>query len=61
MKPVIAITMGDPAGVGPEVIIKALMDPQLNQSFCPLIVGKSAGVSGESAGHDFGVGGNRTT
>ena len=24
MKPIIAITMGDPAGIGPEIIIKAL-------------------------------------
>jgi len=26
-KPVIGITMGDPAGIGPEVIVKALADP----------------------------------
>ncbi|WP_428390031.1 4-hydroxythreonine-4-phosphate dehydrogenase PdxA [Mucisphaera sp.] len=30
-KPVIAITMGDPAGVGPEVIIKALADPDIRR------------------------------
>lgn len=28
-RPVIGITMGDPAGVGPEVIVKALADPQV--------------------------------
>ncbi|MFQ5489426.1 MAG: 4-hydroxythreonine-4-phosphate dehydrogenase PdxA [Phycisphaerae bacterium] len=28
-KPLIAITMGDPAGIGPEVIVKALADPAL--------------------------------
>ncbi|RMF80651.1 MAG: hypothetical protein D6744_07990, partial [Planctomycetota bacterium] len=28
-KPVIGITMGDPLGVGPEVIVKALADPQI--------------------------------
>jgi 4-hydroxythreonine-4-phosphate dehydrogenase len=28
-RPTIAITMGDPAGIGPEVIIKALSDPVL--------------------------------
>jgi 4-hydroxythreonine-4-phosphate dehydrogenase len=27
--PVIAVTMGDPAGVGPEVIVKALADPEV--------------------------------
>lgn len=26
-RPVIAITMGDPGGIGPEVIVKALADP----------------------------------
>ena len=28
-KPVIGITLGDPLGVGPEVIVKALADPQI--------------------------------
>jgi 4-hydroxythreonine-4-phosphate dehydrogenase len=28
-RPTIAITMGDPAGIGPEVIVKALADPVL--------------------------------
>ncbi|HRP61998.1 MAG TPA: 4-hydroxythreonine-4-phosphate dehydrogenase PdxA [Phycisphaerales bacterium] len=28
-KPVIGITMGDPAGIGPEVLIKALADPKV--------------------------------
>jgi 4-phospho-D-threonate 3-dehydrogenase / 4-phospho-D-erythronate 3-dehydrogenase len=27
-RPTIAITMGDPAGIGPEVIMKALANPQ---------------------------------
>ncbi|MBI3595976.1 MAG: 4-hydroxythreonine-4-phosphate dehydrogenase PdxA [Nitrospirae bacterium] len=31
MKPVIAITMGDPAGIGPEIIIKALSKPLVNR------------------------------
>ncbi|MFY9728930.1 MAG: 4-hydroxythreonine-4-phosphate dehydrogenase PdxA [Bryobacteraceae bacterium] len=28
-RPAIALTMGDPAGIGPEIVIKALADPQL--------------------------------
>ena len=28
-RPTIAITMGDPAGIGAEVIVKALADPVL--------------------------------
>jgi 4-hydroxythreonine-4-phosphate dehydrogenase len=35
--PLIAITMGDPSGVGPEVIIKALAHAELH-SFCRLVV-----------------------
>lgn len=30
-RPVIAITMGDPAGVGPEVVVKALADSQIRR------------------------------
>jgi len=31
-QPVIGITMGDPMGIGPEVIVKALADPQIRKS-----------------------------
>ena len=31
-KPVIAITMGDPAGIGAEVIVKALAHPDIRKS-----------------------------
>jgi len=30
-KPVIGVTMGDPAGIGPEVIVKALADPEVRR------------------------------
>jgi 4-hydroxythreonine-4-phosphate dehydrogenase len=30
-RPTIAITMGDPAGIGPEIIVKALIDPSLRR------------------------------
>jgi 4-hydroxythreonine-4-phosphate dehydrogenase len=30
-KPVIGITMGDPAGIGPEVIVKALAEPEIRR------------------------------
>jgi 4-phospho-D-threonate 3-dehydrogenase / 4-phospho-D-erythronate 3-dehydrogenase len=29
--PVIGITMGDPAGIGPEIIVKALADPEIRR------------------------------
>lgn len=30
-KPVIGITMGDPAGIGPEIVVKALADPAVRR------------------------------
>ena len=36
-KPIIAVTMGDPAGIGPEVILKALADPAIKK-ICRLLV-----------------------
>ena len=41
MKPIIAITMGDAAGVGPEIIIKALGDPAIYDMCRPVILGDS--------------------
>ena len=38
-KPAIAITMGDPCGIGPEVVVKALADPRVYASCRPLVVG----------------------
>ena len=37
--PLLAITMGDPAGVGPEIILKALADPALRGCCTPLVLG----------------------
>jgi 4-hydroxythreonine-4-phosphate dehydrogenase len=38
-KPLLALTMGDPAGVGPEVVVGAWADPQLHQSCRPVAIG----------------------
>ncbi len=38
-KPIIGVTMGDPAGIGPEVVVKALMDKKIRQSCHPLVFG----------------------
>src|SRR5689334_18626415 len=43
MKPVIAITMGDFNGIGPEVVLKSLQSPVVRRICTPLLVG-SAGV-----------------
>jgi len=46
--PTIALTMGDPAGVGPEVILKALADPEVAPLARWIVVG-DAGVLGEAS------------
>jgi len=39
MEPKIAITMGDPAGVGPEIIAKALKDYHPSFGYKPIVIG----------------------
>ncbi|EXX84684.1 4-hydroxythreonine-4-phosphate dehydrogenase PdxA [Paenibacillus darwinianus] len=39
MKPIIGITMGDGAGVGPEIIIKSLADAAIYEICRPLVIG----------------------
>ena len=40
-RPYIGITMGDPVGIGPEILVKALNNPQI-YTFCkPMIIGDS--------------------
>src|SRR3990172_9392229 len=38
-KPRLAITMGDPAGIGPEVIVAAWGRPEVQSTVLPLVVG----------------------
>jgi 4-hydroxythreonine-4-phosphate dehydrogenase len=37
--PVIGITMGDPSGIGPEIIVKALSDKDLYERCIPVVLG----------------------
>jgi len=39
MKPTLAITLGDPAGIGPEIIAKTLADPETYRICNPLVIG----------------------
>ena len=41
-KPILAITMGDPAGIGPEIIVKALSREDTYQKCRPLVSGDAA-------------------
>ncbi|MFW6108150.1 MAG: PdxA family dehydrogenase, partial [bacterium] len=40
-RPVIAVTMGDPAGVGPEICLQALNDPRVLGACVPVVVGNA--------------------
>ncbi|HWO78456.1 MAG TPA: 4-hydroxythreonine-4-phosphate dehydrogenase PdxA [Bacillus sp. (in: firmicutes)] len=40
-KPVVGITMGDAAGVGPEIILKSLANPEIYELCNPLVIGDS--------------------
>jgi 4-hydroxythreonine-4-phosphate dehydrogenase len=41
-KPSIAVTLGDPTGVGPEIIVKSIASGQLNAHCKPLVLGRPA-------------------
>lgn len=43
--PVIAVTMGDPAGIGAEIAVKALVDPVVQAACRPVIVGDAKVVA----------------
>ena len=38
-RPIVAITMGDAAGIGPEIIVKALADAELRSKARMLVIG----------------------
>lgn len=42
MKPRIGITLGDPAGIGPEITVKALSNPLIYEACNPMVIGDSA-------------------
>lgn len=39
MKQKIAVTLGDPAGIGPEIVLKAVIDPKVKDKCIPIIIG----------------------
>ena len=55
MKPLL-ITMGDPTGIGPEIIIKALLSGELDALAHPLLIAGDAGVLRHAA-RIFGIDG----
>ena len=43
-KPLVAITMGDPAGIGPEVTAKALLNQSVYEKCRPFVIGSAAAI-----------------
>lgn len=39
MKPIIAIPMGDPAGIGPEIVVKSIADKEVFKAAITIIIG----------------------
>ncbi len=38
-RPIVAITMGDPAGIGPEIALRTVGDPRVERACIPVIIG----------------------
>jgi 4-phospho-D-threonate 3-dehydrogenase / 4-phospho-D-erythronate 3-dehydrogenase len=57
-RPVIAVTMGDAAGVGPEVIVKALAGPDVHDQLRALVIGDAARLAkaADICGLDVAIG-----
>jgi len=45
MKPIFAITMGDPAGIGPEIVVKALSHKEIYEMCIPVVIGDFEALS----------------
>ncbi len=56
MKPAVAVTTGDPFGVGPEVAIKAASDPAVLAACRPLVIGDREHLLRVAQGLPGGVG-----
>jgi len=41
-RPILGVTMGDPAGVGPEIIARALAEPVVRAASRPVVIGAAA-------------------
>jgi 4-hydroxythreonine-4-phosphate dehydrogenase len=44
-RPVLAITMGDPAGIGPEIAVKALSDASVYERSRPFVIGDRGSIA----------------
>jgi 4-phospho-D-threonate 3-dehydrogenase / 4-phospho-D-erythronate 3-dehydrogenase len=56
-RPLVGITLGDPAGVGPEIIVEALGDASVYEAARPLVVGDRSALdrAGAALGRDVAI------
>jgi 4-hydroxythreonine-4-phosphate dehydrogenase len=38
-RPTVAVTMGDPAGISPEIVACAISEPEVRKACCPVVIG----------------------
>jgi 4-hydroxythreonine-4-phosphate dehydrogenase len=55
-KPRIGITIGDPAGIGPEVVLKAVAEEEVRQLCVPVILGSAARLASTARQLHLGCG-----
>lgn len=48
-KPTVAIAVGDPAGIGPEIALKAALDAKVREACNPILVGDAALIAHHAA------------
>ena len=41
-KPITAITMGDPAGIGPEIVVGTMLSEEIHDCCRPFVIGSIA-------------------
>ena len=49
-RPLVAVTIGDPAGIGPEIVVKALADPAAREAVRPVVIGDAGVLEAAVAG-----------
>lgn len=54
LKPRIGITTGDPAGIGPEIVAKTIMDPEILEICVPVVFGMTDPAEIAAAGIEYG-------
>ena len=52
-KPRVGITLGDPAGIGPEIALKSVTEPQVREACLPVIIGDAAELRNQA--HKLGL------